>query len=455
MRFVYADSLDLVDPTFDFAADRHGLGRQPYWGDVYPHELLGRAPYAGMLVSRAIVGGHGGGGKYSEAQAMRFRRGGARAFLRLDGPGLADLPIFGDCGAFSYHREAVPPYTAEDTAAFYADGRFTHGCSVDHIVFEHHDGVRGLEGGSPDARERFDVTLESAAAFRAATTPLKGSFTPLGVVQGWSAPSMAEAARRLVAMGYDYLAVGGTVPLRTPQLASCLIAIREAVPASTRLHVLGFARADDIRGFSGFGITSFDTASPMIRSFKDATKNYYLHDGRGGLDYYTAVRVPQATENAKLNGLVREGALSQEALIRLERDALGALRGFDRGDVGLEDALSAALAYSVPATLGAPVERLPGARSVRSLESRYRRTLAGRPWRRCGCPVCDRLGVEVALFRGSNRNKRRGIHNMQVFGELVGSLDGSEFNHGQPALFGGEGAPEWQAPGAVVRRKCA
>ena len=86
MKFIYADSLDFVDPGYDFLADRNAPGRSPYWDDVYPHEILGYAPYDGILVSRGIVGGDKVAGKYSEAQAMRFRRVGARAFLRLDEP---------------------------------------------------------------------------------------------------------------------------------------------------------------------------------------------------------------------------------------------------------------------------------------------------------------------------------------------------------------------------------
>ena len=34
----------------------------------------------------------------------------------------------------------------------------------------------------------------------------------MGVIQGWSAESMADAAAAFARMGYDYLAVGGLVP---------------------------------------------------------------------------------------------------------------------------------------------------------------------------------------------------------------------------------------------------
>lgn len=422
MKFIFADSLDHVDPGYDFIRDRYSEGRTPYWDDAYPHEIMGYAPYKGMLVSRGIVGGGAVGGKYTEAQAMRFRRVGAREFLRLDKPQFASLPIFGDCGAFTYHKEDKPPYTPDDTAEFYDDARFTHGCSVDHIIFDFDESLKGLEGGTEEARRRFEITLENASAFRSATQHMSNRFTPLGVIQGWSPGSMAEGARRLVAMGYDYLALGGTVPLKAPQIKACLAAIRDTIPHSTKLHILGFAKADEIDTFGRYNITSFDTTSPLIRAFKDAKANYYLPVSSGKLEYYTAIRVPQALENPKLMRLAKRGALNQEQLVSMEKNALSALRSYDRGEAQLEETLDTVIAYATPAVSGSTIDELPGAKAAKDLRNRYRRTLSDRPWQRCSCAICSALSIEVVIFRASNRNKRRGIHNLGVYDALVDQL---------------------------------
>ncbi len=50
-------------------------------------------------------------------------------------------------------------------------------------------------------------------------------------------------------------------------------------------------------------------------------------------------------------------------------------------------------------------EHLPG----------YRELLRDCPWRECGCEVCTDLGIDVAIFRGNNRNRRRGFHNTRNF----------------------------------------
>jgi hypothetical protein len=453
MKFIFADSLDMVDPEYDFLRDRNGAGRSPYWDDLYPHELLDEPPYDGMLVSRGIVGGSTVTGKYTTSQAMRFRRVGARKFLRLDFPKYKKYPIFGDCGAFTYHKDERPPYTPENMVEFYDDGGFTHGCSVDHIIFDFDEKLVGTKGGSKEARRRFDITLENASAFFKASKRISKKFTPLGVIQGWSPGSMADAARRLHKIGYSYLALGGTVPLKTDQIKACLRAIREVIPAKTKLHILGFAKADDIASFKSFGITSFDTTSPLIRAFKDSKANYYLPSLDGpGLRYYTAIRIPQALENPKLVQLVKRGVVNQEEMVKLERAALAALRGYDRKEVSLNEALEKTLSYSTLATLGAPLEALPGSRSAADLRVRYYRTLHDQPWKQCPCAICRTIGIEVIIFRASNRNKRRGIHNLGIYKKVIDGLGKKNaVEKPAPDLFGNPGSAKSSAHDPILR----
>ncbi len=423
MKFVFADSLDYVDPAFDFIGDRSPAERQPYWDDAYPHEILGYAPYDGVLVSRGIVGDHRVKGKYSAGQARRFHLVGARKFLRLDKPEFAHLDIFGDCGAFTYVQEDLPPYSATEMVEFYDECGFTHGCSVDHIIFDFDPAGQGMVGGTEGARARFEITLENADAFRREAKAIGACFVPLGVVQGWSPGSMAEAARRLVMMGYEYLAIGGMVPLKSPEIKLCLEAIRDAVPASTRLHILGFAKADDIDSFHGYDIASFDTTSPLIRAFKDAKQNYYLPGDGLNLRYFTSIRVPQAIENPKLQRGVKKGMFRAEELVRLEALALDSLRAFDRGAADLEEALQSVLAYSAPLVEEKPYEECKDSIALARLAQRYRVTLTERPWRQCPCKICQQAAIDVIIFRGSNRNKRRGIHNLSVYHDHIERLD--------------------------------
>jgi hypothetical protein len=434
MKFIYADSLDYVDPNYDFVTDQSPEGRRAYWDDQFTHEYLGYAPYDGMLVSRAIVGDHRFPGKYTETQAMRFRRVGAAEFLRFPGK-----LLFGDSGAFSYHKLDEPPYSAEDMVAFYEDGGFTHGCSVDHVIFDFDPRYDAGRQVGEEPQRRYDITLRNAQAFLDEARRLGDRFTPMGVVQGWSPKSMAEAARHLEAMGYRYLAIGGMVPLKTDAIKQCLAAIRDVIRPETGIHVLGFAKADDIHEFTGFGITSFDTTSPLLRAFKDTKSNYYLPSGNRRLTYYTAIRIPQALGNTHLGRLVKAGKWDQELLQALEKRALDLIRAYDKDSADIDDTLEAILAYSKPLFWDDKKSDDANRRKIAEFGLMYRRTLTDRPWRLCDCPVCRRLAVEVIVFRASNRNKRRGMHNIDVFARhLAATISRNETANapGQPDLFG-------------------
>lgn len=418
MKFIYADSLDFIDPRYNFATDTNGPGRQLYWDDQWPHEFMKTPPYDGILVSRGIVGDHRFSGRYTAGQSMRFRRDGARKFLRFEGGSLTEKPIYGDCGAFSYVNEPEPPYTSQEILDFYIDADFTHGCSVDHVIFDFDRDAKGMEGGSEDARRRFEITLENASDFRALCRRFP-AFTPLGVVQGWSPESKAVAAEKLESMGYDYLAVGGMVPLNSNSIHICLEAIRKRIRPSTRLHLLGFAKAEQIAEFTRYGIESFDSTSPLLRAFKDARANYYVLKPDGTLDYYAAIRIPQSTENPRLMRAAKEGRYRQEDLIRLETDALHAVRELDRGKGSIEGAVDATLAYNKLFMLDASKSAQQNERAIETTRALLQRTLTERPWKGCQCRVCESVSVEVMIFRSSNRNKRRGFHNLGVYYEYV------------------------------------
>lgn len=421
MKFIYADSLDQIDPDYDFVRDMNAPGRKPYWSDAYPHEFFPKPPYDGVLVSRGIVGDSRVKGKYSDAHAMRFRREGARAFLRMDTPHLKSLPIYGDCGAFTYVKEKVPPYSADDMARFYAEGKFTHGCSVDHIIFGFRPEATGLSGAEGDERDRFDITLENARVFLRATKGMR-DFTPLGAIQGWSPDSMAESARQLEKMGYDYLAVGGMVPLAAGEIHLALRAIRSKLKPNTRLHILGFAKAEQISEFYDYGIESFDTTSPLYRAFMDAKSNYYVPTDGIGLDYYTAIRVPLAIEDPALLRASLRGELRQEDAAKAEQRALSALRSFDAGKLELESTIEAVMSYQRMYQAAKAKTEKALTKAIAETELRLRKSLEAAPWKNCTCRVCKEVGIEVMIFRSSNRNKRRGFHNLHVYSEHVARI---------------------------------
>jgi hypothetical protein len=420
VKFLYSDTQDYVDPEYDFVNDRNAPGRQRYWDDQYAHELLGHAPYDGLLVAISAVkkspGVANSKTRYSLAEAQRFLRSGARKFLRFDTPQFQPLMLMGDCGAFAYADQAEPAYSVDEVFEFYEGGGFTHGCSPDHVIFDFDTGNPPESSVDPAVLKRYEVTLANAQEFLAVCTREGMPFVPLGAVQGWSPGSMAEAAHRLEEMGYRYLAIGGLVPLRPDAIHLCLKAIRNRVSTGTSLHLLGFAKAEQIDQFLDYGIASFDSTSPLIRAFKDARANYYLESPGGGLEYYAAIRVPQAVENARLMRAVKTGAVSAEDLLVRETRTLDAIRAYARGIGSAEVVAEQVIDYQRCLSLAEKPSAQPQIdREIAKSLDQTLRSLRDRPWERCSCPICSKIGIEVLLFRGSNRNKRRGMHNLDVY----------------------------------------
>jgi hypothetical protein len=156
-----------------------------------------------------------------------------------------------------------------------------------------------------------------------------------------------------------------------------------------------------------------------VRAFKDARANYYVLRSDGALGYYAAIRIPQSIENPRLMRAAKEGRYTQEDLVRLEHHALTLVRAYDRGEAALDPTLAAVLEYN---RLFIWDERCTHEQNERALEltaAALKKTLTDRPWKGCSCRVCESAAVEVAIFRSSNRNKRRGFHNLGVYYEYV------------------------------------
>jgi len=419
VKFLYSDTQDYVDPGYDFLNDRNSPGRERYWSDVYAHELMRPVPYDGLLVAMSAVRKAAGVAsskvRYSTREEQRLLRDGARNFLRYSGERFKESMLMGDCGAFAYVDHPVPAYTPSEVVEFYIEAGFTHGVSPDHIIFDCDLSNPPESAIKAAVRQRYAITLANAEAFFGLVRHEGMPFEPLGPVQGWSPKSMAEAAYQLERMGYRYLAIGGLVPLRVDAIKAVLSAIRERIRSNTRIHLLGFAKADSIHEFTDFGITSFDSTSPLIRAFKDAKSNYYSEGPDGKLAYYTAIRIPQAIENARLMQGIKRGAFSAEDLYRREQKALGELRAFDRGASTVSATLDAVMDYHQFLLRGDGTGAVQQDKTLSKTATLVQRTLEHQPWKYCGCDVCRNIGVEVIIFRSSNRNKRRGFHNLGVY----------------------------------------
>jgi len=403
VKFYFPDSQDLVSPTYDFINDEYSPYRVRQRDDVYAHQAVTPIPYDGVLVSKAVVDGSmKGAGKYSAPQRERFYRLGVRNFFRLP----EACSTIGDCGAFNYIDEERPPYEVDEVLDFYGRCGFDAGISIDHIIFGY---LPEESDAEPEAAwiNRQQISLELAEDFINTATTSGARFEPVGAAQGWGPHSYAHSVQELQKMGYRRIALGGMVPLKSHEILACLRAIDTVRAPDTELHLLGINRVDSMEQFARHGVTSFDSTSVFRQAFMDDRNNYHT-----ATDSYTAIRVPQVDGNPALKRLILSGSVSQAQAIIAERACLRALREFDSEETSLEEVLTALETY----------ESLVLGPKKKSYLEYYERTLSDAPWRTCPCALCDNHGIEIVIFRGSERNKRRGFHNLTVLEAKMRSL---------------------------------
>lgn len=416
---------DKVDPGFDFQADEFTPNRDVSQ-DIYAHEIYSDAPpYSGILVSRAVA-------QKSKTKYETLLRQGAREYLRIPD----HLEIFGDCGAFTYVNEKEPWYETQDVLEYYDTIGVDYGVSVDHLVVSTISVTETIEETLEDGtvikkekkhreemteeerKRRVQLSLENADEFLRLHKNRGYNFTPVGVAQGWTPDIYAESVGDLLKMGYRYIALGGLARSSTSTILGILKKVRQAVEEfpgidseRIKLHLFGVAKMPLVDRLPRYGVASIDSASYLRKAWLRSGQNYLGADGQ----WYAAIRVPQS-HHYRVRQYIQDNGKSLEEAEAQEEQVLQQLQRYD--DTGFSEA---ELERLLDAIIEYDAYMLRNGDDGKSLRKKgvsyekYRRTLEARPWEKCPCKVCQRLGVHVLIFRGTNRNKRRGFHNTWTF----------------------------------------
>ncbi len=424
MKYFIPDWKDKVDPKFDFQSDSFAPNRH-LSEDQYAHEIFPSPPYDGILVSRAIV-------EKSPRDYQVVQELGAHKYYRLP----KGLEIFGDCGAFSYVSEEEPRYKTEEVLDYYEVIRVDYGASVDHLVVNTIYEAQTINQQSTnistettkkkqkkylsksERERRIEITLQNATEFIRLHKKRKLKFIPIGVAQGDTPGTYAHSVENLLKMGYTYIAIGGIARLNVLQIRDVLRATHEVVREfksrssnEIQFHLFGVAKLSLINELPRYGVASIDSASYLRKAWLRSGQNYFAPDGK----WYTAIRVPQSS-HPKVREFVKNNGKSPEDVQSQEQLCLQMLQNYnDRKSTGasFEDLLDAIVEYDTYLLRFGD----DGLQIRDKLISRkkYERTLSERPWEHCTCTICESLGVHVLIFRGTNRNKRRGFHNTWTF----------------------------------------
>lgn len=430
--FFIPDNDDRVDPDYDFINEKSRPFRDVYRNDAYHYELYGSLNCDGMLVSKGVL-------EASKEKRKLAEDLGIHGFLRLP----EEVPIIGDCGAFSYIFDENPPYETNEILDYYHRSGFNYGVSIDHLIipavytkYNHfhfqngtirsitedefnklhkekalkiiksvnHQSVNSLFNDEFLIKEeyldenerdrRYRITMENGINFIKGHRQKGYAFEPIGAVQGWDPQSYAEMAEEFQKQGYRYIALGSLVRSRNEEIIATVDEVNKTRQKDTRLHVFGVGRKDLIKPFLERNVTSVDNAGILRQAWLSSTNNYYAK----GFNNYSAIRVPIFNENNIKNLLDNNYDIPN-----LEKQTLDSLRLYDRDEIDIHQVLEIVTKYN--RLMHVPEEVI----------ATYRRTLEDKPWKQCPCTICRETGIEVVIFRGNNRNRRRGFHNTWFF----------------------------------------
>lgn len=391
LRYYMPENDDRVDPNFDFIADEHTENRDPYKDDVYAHEIYKVPNYDGMLVSIMNINPKKTIDSPPSNKLQKVQEaGGIHNFVRIP----SEFPVLGDCGAYSYRGYYEPPYETKEILEYYETLGFDIGVSIDHLILPEHEDM-------DERKRRLAITEANAREFIKLHHEGNYTFKPSGIAQGWDVDTYVKSVKNLIEMGYQHISLGGLAFSPNEVIIEILESIAPILPEYMEVHLFGAARLESVNLFNRLGVTSFDSTSYLRQAWLSAKNNYFAKDG----NKYAAIRVPQVKESSpKIKKLLAKGLGSIEFFKKLEQKSLDTLRLFDKGQVGIEKTLETILEY----------DNLFQEKANKN-EELYRKVLEEAPWKKCGCEICEEVGVEVIIFRGNNRNRRRGFHNTHVF----------------------------------------
>ena len=161
-----------------------------------------------------------------------------------------------------------------------------------------------------------------------------------------------------------------------------------------------------IKSFERLSVVSFDSASYLRKAWLRSGQNYLSMEQK----WYAAIRVPYSTQQ-KICDSALKIHISKTKLKLMEESALTALREYEKGRLPLNDTLDKVMEYDDLL--------LRNSNDGQSLRKKYEITLIDRPWEKCDCAFCRSNGIDSLIFRGSNRNKRRGFHNTWLFNNYL------------------------------------
>lgn len=431
MKFYIPEWDDQVDAGYNFIKDEYSNTnsdeprQKAYMWALFPQHQI---PFDGILVSLLNIIG-----RKKKYQTI-LEKGGIRNFLQLP----EKYPILADCGAWGYinNEEEGPPFDSETVFKHYKAMGVNEGVTVDHLVLPQIK--KGTKTIKVDTQRRMDITYQNGIqGHKLWKKQHKQDFDLLVGVQGLETTDYMNMFEMYIKHDIDSFAFGGLAKKTTKQVADIIDNIINHIEENDlkirKIHFFGLGREQLFKRFQKvekYGIiTSFDTSSWLRQAWLGG--NYHLID-KGQKKNYTAIRVPFT--HGKRSSFKGKRALVDETnlpnLIEAEKNVMNALRDDENPDY-IDHALEQIKSYDqlVQHELSRSYKQHYQDNELKikamhdfysKIEPKYSGVLKEQPWKKCDCVLCQEHGIDILIFRGNDRNRRRGFHNVyQIYFNLL------------------------------------
>lgn len=350
-----------------------------------------------------------------------------RSFLKIQD---RDFLTFADPGTWSFANELKLPdhlYETDELIAYYDGLSFDLAGSVDWPII---DKITIKEGNtrkkidlSDELKEyRRNLTLELAQEFLTKCNKRDNlSFVPFGTVQGYDEKSYRDSLKRVLKMGYPYIAIGG-LPASSEKYVLELIPMiaKEIRKANYRpgIHLYGrFPSPKAVKTFLECGVTSFDNNSSYIAACSSGNSwdPAYIENSESSPDfcrYNIRIPSPRSRLLASLKKKVDEDEWLEACKVADKTFKLF-LRASDTMKKKHLTKFYDQYDY-MNGFLNKYRGTKMGERKLETVSRACRDGMESRMWERCGCSSCSELGTHIMLTRGHPRIPHTHLHNTTV-----------------------------------------
>lgn len=328
------------------------------------------------------------------------------------------IPSFADPGTWSYVNQFKLPdylYDTDHMISYYQDMQYDLAGSVDWPIIDKLVIVDNYERKYVDLDDktkemRRELTLELAADFiKKCNRRPELQFVPFGTIQGYSPESYIKSLKRILKMGYEYIAIGG-LPAYSEKVVVELLPllwkeIRKADPVPG-VHLYGrFPSPKYVKYYIEHGVTSFDNNSAFITAAKNPCSFYdpdYLileHEQSPAFRCY-GVKIP-SRRGPLLRKLKKYRPDLWEEAGEVSDKTFSAFCRFAINQSKNNKERLFKYYYEMDRILNdARVRPHHEKKLVQSFE-RCKTAINSRGWERCGCTSCRMLGPHILLMRGA------------------------------------------------------